>query len=101
MMVKCLAGNNTEAHSTIGGIADTGKVTPTIVAPNDPNMETKPIIDERCGFMLKMNTDTDKVAATNNIELTATASILPANGICTNLNKTILAKTEIAENAKK
>ncbi len=67
--MKCLAGNRYDAHSTTLGIAVMGKVTPTIVALSDPNMDIKPIIKARLGCMANINTATDNVAATNSIHV--------------------------------
>jgi hypothetical protein len=95
--VKCLAGNRYDAHSTTVGIACIGNVTPTMVAPSEPNMDIKPMMDASLGWMLNIKTDTDIVAATNKMLVNETLKILDSIGISSSLNSITLAKQLIVE----
>lgn len=97
MMVKCLRGNNHEAHSIILGIDVTGNVMPTKEAPNEPNIDIKLMIRGRLGLILNINTDNDIVAATKSIDVNEISNRLEANGIFTTLNSIIFAKQLMIE----
>ena len=74
-----------------------GNVTPTMVAPSEPNMDIKPMMEARLGWMLNINTDTDIVAATNRMLVNETLKILDSIGISSVLNSITLAKQLIME----